>query len=225
MEEIETRSFFINFQDHLAPKLDAYEQAIYLYLFRHSRFLGLDEAVVGLKSARARMAMGTGQAGSAMSESTVNNKIASLAAKGAIRIIGTDHKGRRIHLLLPNEIANLIVEPVVPTAVSIDEMDFFESVENRAKILKRENFKCFYTLKPIDLSNFVVEHVVSRPTGNNSYKNLVAASREANNRKGKQSAEDFLRRLWREGFLSEQEFEERLDALSRLKGGLLVPEI
>jgi hypothetical protein len=50
----ELREFFQQFQDYLAPKLDTYEQAIYLYIFRHSRFLGKDEIVIGFKSARAR---------------------------------------------------------------------------------------------------------------------------------------------------------------------------
>ena len=40
------REFFQQFQDHLAPKLDTYEQAIYLYIFRHSRFVGQDETVL-----------------------------------------------------------------------------------------------------------------------------------------------------------------------------------
>jgi hypothetical protein len=41
------KQFIEQFQDHLAPKLDTYEQAIYLYIFRHSRLLGADEVVIG----------------------------------------------------------------------------------------------------------------------------------------------------------------------------------
>ena len=70
-----------------------------------------------------------------------------------------------------------------------------------------------------------MEHVVSRPAGNNSYRNCVAASREANNKKGATSAEDFLRRLYRDGFLSESEFLDRQEALSQLKAGLLKPRV
>ena len=43
--------FLTQFQDHLAPRLDTYEQAIYLYVFRHTRLIGQDEAVLGFKSA------------------------------------------------------------------------------------------------------------------------------------------------------------------------------
>ena len=54
-------AFLTQFQDYLAPRLDTYEQAIYLYVFRHSRLIGLDEVVIGFKSARIRIAMGIGQ--------------------------------------------------------------------------------------------------------------------------------------------------------------------
>lgn len=33
-----------DFQDHLAPRLDTYEQSIYLYLLRHSRLIATDGA-------------------------------------------------------------------------------------------------------------------------------------------------------------------------------------
>jgi hypothetical protein len=51
----------------------------------------------------------------------------------------------------------------------------------------------------------------------------VAASREANNRKGAKQAEDFVRQLFREGFLSEEELAGRLKALTDLRAGLLKP--
>jgi hypothetical protein len=104
-------------------------------------------------------------------------------------------------------------------------MDFFEVPENRLLILKRENYRCFYTLARLDEKNFVVDHVVSRPDGNNSYRNVVAASREANNRKGSMPAEDFLRKLFCDGFLSASDLEDRLLQLQRLKAGDFKPSI
>jgi hypothetical protein len=76
------KRFFEEFQDHLAPKLDTYEQAIYLYVVRHSRLEERDEVVIGFKSATRRMAMGLGQAGSPMSERIAYEKLRSLASKG-----------------------------------------------------------------------------------------------------------------------------------------------
>ena len=71
----------------MAPKLDAYEQAIYFYLFRHTRLLDLEETVVGFKSARRRMACGIGEKGKPMSESTAYVKLQSLEQKGCIVVL------------------------------------------------------------------------------------------------------------------------------------------
>lgn len=219
------RDFFIQFQDHLAPRLDAYEQAIYLYIFRHSRMLGLDEVTIGFKSARSRMACGVGEKGKPMSENTAYIKLASLQEKGCLSILRTTHTGRALKLHLPREIPGVIQEAPPEVTLDLEEMDFFTVPENRLLLLKREGFRCFYTLQNLDENNFVVEHVVSRPEGNNSYRNLVAASREANNKKGATSAEDFLRRLFREGYLGEAEFQDRLHNLALLKAGELKPPL
>src|SRR5258708_1798432 len=100
----ELREFFQQFQDYLAPKLDTYELAIYLYIFRHTRFIGRNEAVIGFKSARARMACGIGEAGKPMSEKSAYEKIRSLRQKLCVTVVQTEHKGTRIWLHLPNEI-------------------------------------------------------------------------------------------------------------------------
>lgn len=217
--------FLIAFQDFLAPRLDVYEQAIYLYIFRHSRAIDLDEIVIGFKSSRTRMACGVGEKGKPMSERTAYEKLSSLAQKKVITVVATEHRGKRIRLHLPSEIPGLIPEEKEAPSVSIEEMDFFEVPENRLLILQRENSKCFYTLRPLDQNNFVLDHIVSRPHGNNSFRNLVAVSREANNRKGKMSADDFLRKLFRDGFLNETEFEGRIQQLGLIKEGRLKPVI
>lgn len=222
---LDLREFFEHFQDYLAPKLDTYEQAIYLYVFRHSRLIGKDEVTIGFHSARLRMATGTGEDGKPMSQNTAYKKVASLQVKQALTVLRTTHTGRLMRLHLPSEIEGLISPELPPEIIDIEDVDFFSVPENRQRLLVREQFRCFYTLKALDKDNFIVEHVVSRPDGNNSYRNCVAASREANNRKGAMSAEDFLRRLFREGYLSESEFDDRKIALANLRAGLLKPSM
>ncbi len=79
---MDTHEFIEQFQDYLAPKLDTYEQALYLYIFRHGRLLGAEEVVIGFKAARRRMACGIGQDGRPMSENTAYEKLRSLQSKG-----------------------------------------------------------------------------------------------------------------------------------------------
>jgi hypothetical protein len=109
------------------------------------------------------------------------------------------------------------------TSPDIETEDFFEIEENRNRILERDERRCFYCLRQLTRENYVIEHVVSRPAGTNSYRNVVAACRECNNRKGSSTAEEWLRTLYREGFLDAAAFQERQLHLERLQAGELKP--
>ena len=143
--------------------------------------------------------------------------------KGPLRSCVPNTLGDLCGCIFPTKFKGLIPTEQEANQVDLEEMDFFEIPENRLLILGRENHRCFYTLVALDKDNFVIDHVVSRPNGDNSYRNVVAASREANNRKGSMSAEDFLRKLFREGYLNEMELENRLLQFARLKAGELKP--
>ncbi len=216
---------FQQFEDFLAPRLDTYEQAVYLYCLRHTRFIGKNEAVIGFKSARKRMAMGIGEAGKPMSEATCYKKLQALAAKGCINVVDSTRDGTRLRLHLPAEIPGVVLAPEPTSPTDLDELDFFEDPKNREAIRRREQVRCFYCLRALDASNWLIEHVRSRPDGDNSYKNVVAGCRACNNRKGSTDAREFLRSLYRAGVLSQEDLEGRLQALSRLECGELKPEI
>jgi hypothetical protein len=67
----EFAAIFIQYQDYLAPKLDVYEQAIYVFLLRQTHLEGKSEAVVGFKSARRKLGFGIGKANTPPSEHVV----------------------------------------------------------------------------------------------------------------------------------------------------------
>ena len=213
------------FQDYLAPTLDVYEQAVYLYIFRHSRLLGLSEATIGFKSARLKIALGKGQEGARMAENTCYEKLRSLEAKGCLRVLGTERGGTRVRLNLPSEIPDLIPPAQHAAAITLEEMDFFSVPAHRLAIFQREHGKCFYCLRGLEPTSYVIEHVVPRPEGSNTYRNVVAACLSCNNKKGSTAADDFLRRLYREKYLSATEFDDRLLALQLLRDGQLKPII
>lgn len=128
-----------------------------------------------------------------------------------------------MRLRLPSEIDGLIPTVASPVSLDIESMDFFDVPINRLAILRRESNRCFYCLRTIDGATYVIEHVTSRPEGSNSYRNVVAACRACNNRKGATAAMDFLRGLYREGLLSAEELQSRSDALGQLRNGELQP--
>lgn len=221
---MDLEKFIIQFQDYLAPKLDTYEQAIYLYVFRQSRLIGKENVVIGFKSARSRMACGIGEKGKPMSENSAHIKLQSLETKGCLKILSSERTGRRIQLFLPDEISGVIPPPNQERKLSIDEIDFFNVPANRKLILERENHRCFYCFCSLNKDNYVIEHIKSRPDGDNGYRNVVAACRQCNNRKNDSSVEDFLRVLYRDGLLSQQEFESRKLSLKQVCEGKLKPK-
>ena len=214
---------FVEFQDHLAPRLDVYEQAIYLYVLRHTWAIGERQTVVGFKSARKRMAFGIGRAGTPPSEAVVYEKVRSLEQKGCIKVLSSERTGTRIEVVLPSEILGIVPSAIAAQHIDLEQEDFFEAPANRRRILERDGWQCFYCIVKLDENNHVIEHVVSRPLGGNTYRNLVAACRRCNNRKDSESAEDFLRLLYRDGLLSRDDLATRLAELAKLKEGALKP--
>jgi hypothetical protein len=99
---VDTTEFLIQFQDHVAPRLDTYEQVIYLYVVRHSRLVGRADVVIGFKSARRAMALGIGKAGTPMSEHVCYERLRSLEKKGYVQLLGTEQGGTRLRALLPS---------------------------------------------------------------------------------------------------------------------------
>ena len=181
---MEAAEFIIAFEDHLAPKLDTYEQAIYLYAYRHSRLIGKDEVVIGMKSVGRKLAFGTGKMGSPLSANSVSKKVRSLERKGCLEIKGSERTGTRMRLFLPNEIPGLVSLASVEEPLDLEAIDFLSVPEDRAAILRREGHRCFYCLRNVNDRTYVIEHVISRPEDDNSYRNLVAACSVCNNRKG-----------------------------------------
>lgn len=221
----EFAQIFVQFQDHLAPKLDVYEQAIYLYVFRQTVLESRQETVIGFKSARKKLAFGVGTAGTPPSEDTVYKRLRSLESKGCIEILSSENSGTRLRIVLPNDIPGLIPSTREPQISDLQDLDFFSVPANRKLILEREAWACFYCLARLDENNHVIEHVLSRPEGDSSFKNVVAACRRCNNRKSGMEASDFLRLLYREGILSGDEFAVRLSLLEQLQRGELRPPL
>ena len=223
---MDVKRFFEDFQDHLAPKLDTYEQAIYLYVVRQSRLKDCDEVVIGFKSARHRLATGIGEAGKAMAEPTAYAKLKSLETKGAVTILAIETKGTRMRANLPWEIPDVVppvAEPREPCR--LEDLDFFDEPALRQAIFAREQGLCFFCRRKLTPKGWVIEHVRSRPEGTNGFLNVVAACISCNNSKKAMDARDYVRVLHRNERLSDSEWQERMNALKKLEAGELRPEV
>jgi hypothetical protein len=181
--------------------------------------------IIGLKSARRRIALGIGEAGKPMSEGTAYKKLQALAAKGCLTILASTTSGTRMAVKLPREIEGLIAPAPSLLAIKLEDLDFFEEDPLRACIVKREKQLCFYCLRKLSTDDWVIEHVISRPKGDNTYRNVVAACRSCNNRKGPTAAREFVRLLYRDCLINADELGARMMALDALERGELRPEV
>jgi hypothetical protein len=114
----------------------------------------------------------------------------------------------------------------VGAAINIEEADFLQNTALRKTIHARERGQCFYCLRQTSSAVQCLDHVVPRVrSGCNSYRNLVSSCIECNSQKGEKAADDFLRRLYREGHLNAHELAGRLRALDDLASGKLRPSL
>lgn len=221
---IDARTAIEQFQDYLAPQLDVYEQAVYLYILRHSRFIGKPRLKVELKSARHQIAKGLGRRGSRIGAATCLEKLRSLDAKGCIAISDDLEAAPTVRVFLPSEMPSLLecIGNGESTA-ELESRDFFNDAVNRRRILQREEGRCFYCRRKLSDSNTSIDQVARRPPGDNGYRNVVASCKRCNNRKGESSAEDLLRVLFRESIVNADLLSDRLEALQMLRDGRLRP--
>lgn len=143
-----------------------------------------------------------------------------------MEIVQRSHRGTEIRPILPDQIPGLVPKAVQIDRPDIQTIDFFEGRAYVDQLLKRENYQCFYTLQKINKENVVLDHVVPvSKGGDNSYRNIVAASYDANSTKGDQNADDFARDLYRSGVLNLKEMQDLLERISLLQEGKLVPKL
>jgi hypothetical protein len=214
---------FEAFSDHIASRLDFYEQGIFLFLLRNSHLRGKTQTTVSMKGDRSRLGLGSGDLTKPMAENTFTIRIASLEAKGLVKKINSGRSGTTVLVTLPTQSTYYLDAQAQAEVPQATEIDYFWDEIGRAAILRREKFQCFYCFASLKGVDYVMEHVVSRPAGGNDYKNIVAACQSCNNKKGNETAEDYLRKLRREHRISDEEFDGRVSALDDLRSGRLVP--
>lgn len=223
---MDTEQFLKEYIDFVVPKLETIEQAIYLYVVRHTVLEDKDNVLVNISNAAKSNIFGLSGRGGTMSISATRNKVYTLQEKGFIEVIDSTGRGLRLKTILPSQNATLIAkEETKEQAAPLEELDFYVVPELRQALRDREGNRCFYSFQKITDENFTIDHVISRPEGKNTYNNLVATTKAMNNKKTNMPAQDFLRSLFREGLLTETEFQERTVALEQLQAWELKPHI
>jgi len=217
-------------EDHLAPclRLSLIDRTVYAHLLRHSRLEGKLRLRFSIRWLARNLRLSTGP---------VRQAVRRLVAQGALRLVQRSKAGHVVEVRVPEEIrpekqnASEIRtdgedEAGAGAAINIEEADFLQNATLRKAIHARERNQCFYCLRRTTSTVQCLDHVVPRVrSGCNSYRNLVSSCIECNSQKGEKAADDFLRRLYREGQLNAAELAARLRALDALASGKLRPPL
>ena len=177
MEDLQ--EILIEIQDKLVPLLGSYEQAIYHYVFRNTYLSGKTRTLFSTRT--AEIGFGSGDRTKPPSWKTRSNNLKSLEKKGCVKIVERSNKGMLVEIILPSQMPFLNMVETQPTEISIDDLDFYKDKRLLHSLLAREDFKCFYTGRNITVDNCYLDHVTPQSKGgDNSYRNIVASSFDAN---------------------------------------------
>jgi 5-methylcytosine-specific restriction endonuclease McrA len=197
-------------------ELDTWERALYWHLFRHTHLEGRPTLVIGLESLSRKTNIST---------TKLRESIRSMAAKGCITIDDRNRAGHAITLVLPSQIPGLVIAVPEPR-IDLEKIDFYENRRYLQPLMERQQAQCVYCLRTLTAETAALDHLVSQMRGgDNSYRNIVVACDICNSRKQAMAAEEFLRRLYRDGLLGQDELNGRLDAVAQISAGRLLPVI
>jgi 5-methylcytosine-specific restriction endonuclease McrA len=228
-EKADAASVWKQIEDVLVPRLglSTVDRAVYAHVLRHSRLEGKPR----LHFSIAWLARGAG-----LSHDRTRHAVRRLLEQGMLRLLKRSQAGHTVEVRLPDEIRLDLVPGLASRKhaprkgadaayATLEEIDFLGNPAMRAAIHARERGFCFYCLRRVEAEEEkTLDHVVPRVEGGgNSYRNLVSCCPDCNSYKGGKPADDYLRRLYREGWLTAVELRKRLRALQDLAEGKLRP--
>jgi hypothetical protein len=187
-------------------RLDAWERVLYWHLFRHTILEGRPAVVIGIDPLSRRTGIST---------TKVRETLRSMAEKGCVTIDERTRVGHGIKLVLPEDMPGLVMLPGPTAPLDIEQVDFFAERRYLRPLMKRQDGRCFYCLRDLIAESSSLDHVVPQVAGgSDSYRNIVVVCHECNARKQAFQAEDYLRLLYREGILGQNDLKERQETLS-----------
>ncbi len=207
-----------NIEKYLFPKMDCdpWERAMYYHLLAYTRISNREQHLFGIIALEST---------TKMSRYKVRETIRSMDQKGCIQIVERNRNGHMIKVLFPSEIEGLVVESEEAiTALDIEGLDFYKRRQYLESLLERDSNRCIYCLKKVTAEKCVLDHIKAQAIGgDNFYRNIAISCHECNSRKGEVEAIDFIRSLYRNDILTEQEFHERKEYIEKVTTGIIKP--
>jgi len=210
-------------EDYLFPKMELSqrERSLYYHVLLHTRFAGKDTGLFSLPPLSTALGI---------AERSVREGMRILQDKGCIRIEEISRRGHLIRAFLPSEIDGLLPvteitepidlgtmteeepEPTPPPPVRsnpVASMPPPVAHSNINTLLAREAGHCFFCLRKLPQGASLGIH--------SQDKSAVVPCQDCATQKQGSTDENYLRQLYRKGFLSANELEERLQVLGNLQ--------
>jgi predicted DNA-binding transcriptional regulator len=204
-------NLLIEVMDYLVParRLSPTELAVYLFVLRQTRLHGRRQFQMRISKV-ARILR--------MQDMTLRLLLRSLEQKGCLSVVVNERTRFIVAARMPAEAVAWAIHH--NPLITWPQRRFGR---RRTKAIKRamlalQDYRCFYCLKRLPFKRAVTDHVAAVTRGGKTtWENLVASCRECNQLKQTHSARVFLRSLYRDGYLSRAELEDRIRAVRRLR--------
>ena len=226
-------------EDYLFPKMELShrERSLYYHVLLHTRFAGKDSGIFSLPPLSITLGI---------AERSIREGLRVLQDKGCIRIEEISRNGHLIRAFLPSEIDGLLPTANSPLdtidmsqPIDLGDLETITEEEpsppSRAKskpveptppppvqnhlntLLAQEVGHCFFCLRKLPQEASIPVSSARGKGTNPTGQNAALACQECSNQKQGTPDDNFLRQLYRKGFLSASELEERLQVLGNLQ--------
>ncbi len=225
-------------EDYLFPKMELSQRdrSLYYHVLLHTRFAGKDSGLFSLPPLSTALGI---------AERSIREGMRILQDKGCIRIDEISRRGHLIRAFLPSEIDGLVPTTEFTQPIDLEPMTEEDPIPlppvksnlnappqpergnlndlpqpdggNLNALLAKEAGHCFFCLRKLPQGTYKAGPTAPGLGMNHLDRNVVVSCPECASQKQGTTDENFLRQLYRKGFLSAGELEERLLMLGNLQ--------
>ena len=172
MNKQNLEQIFKDVVDYLSPLQTPTEQSVYNYLLRWSIFEKQEIIQTGDRSLAASVSMpakGKLSKSEGLSYSTIRSTLRDLEAKGHIKVLEINHKGKKIKVNLPEEIEEC-KKRINRRGVAKPEPNYFKDPEKRKELFEKDKWTCFYCGEKVNAEDATLDHYKPQSKGGDDNK-------------------------------------------------------
>lgn len=183
--------------DLLFPDLDAYEAALYVYLYRRTHFVGEPAVRIGKRTIAwsfVRASRGGGkqnQGGQRVNYQHLTEALKALERAGCIRVGDTTRDGTLYTVTAPSNVPSVRLRISSIHAGTVVDPDYFTDPAGRREVFERDGWVCRYCGERLSPDTATLDHFIPQSKGGtNARENLRAACLMCNSIKSGRTYEE-----------------------------------